>query len=90
MDWCQLLSLQHVPVIYRGSYNNPESFETPSASRFGPLVEGYVVRTAEAFPVSDFKLNVAKWVRPDHVQTEQHWARNWRPNVLASGVILKY
>ena len=90
MDWCQLLGLQHTPVIYRGSYSSPESFETPSTSQFGLLIEGYVVRAAEAFPVDEFKLNVAKWVRPDHVQTDQHWTRSWHPNALDNGVILKY
>ncbi|GAA4831874.1 RNA ligase family protein [Kitasatospora terrestris] len=36
-------------------------------------VEGYVVRTAEGFPREDFGLRVAKWVRPQHVQTDTHW-----------------
>ena len=35
--------------------------------------EGYVVRTAEGFPYTEFAERVAKWVRPSHVQTDTHW-----------------
>lgn len=35
--------------------------------------EGYVVRLAEGFHFDHFDQSVAKWVRPNHVTTEQHW-----------------
>ncbi|MEO3854669.1 RNA ligase family protein [Acrocarpospora sp. B8E8] len=35
--------------------------------------EGYVVRTADAFTRDEFADRVAKWVRPNHVQTDAHW-----------------
>lgn len=35
--------------------------------------EGFVVRTTESFPYKDFAKNVAKFVRPHHVQTSKHW-----------------
>lgn len=35
--------------------------------------EGYVVRVADGFAFADFRRSVAKWVRPHHVQTDQHW-----------------
>lgn len=38
-----------------------------------PGIEGYVVRTVQAFPFADFSTHVAKFVRKDHVQTDQHW-----------------
>ena len=36
-------------------------------------MEGYVVRLADGFPFDAFARSVAKWVRPGHVQTDQHW-----------------
>jgi predicted kinase len=35
--------------------------------------EGFVVRTADGFPRTEFAARVAKWVRPAHVQTDTHW-----------------
>lgn len=35
--------------------------------------EGYVVRVADRFHFSEFAQCVAKWVRKNHVITEQHW-----------------
>ena len=37
------------------------------------LCEGYVVRNAEQFAFNDFSDNIAKWVRRNHVQTDEHW-----------------
>jgi hypothetical protein len=36
-------------------------------------MEGYVVRLAARFHYQDFAHSVAKWVRAQHVQTDQHW-----------------
>lgn len=35
--------------------------------------EGYVVRLAGSFNYEDFKTSVAKYVRKNHVQTDEHW-----------------
>ncbi|MEV8362895.1 RNA ligase family protein [Streptomyces niveus] len=35
--------------------------------------EGYVVRTVEGFVREEFGRRLAKWVRPQHVQTDTHW-----------------
>lgn len=35
--------------------------------------EGYVVRVADSFHFNEFAHSVAKWVRKNHVVTEQHW-----------------
>lgn len=35
--------------------------------------EGYVVRLADSFSYRDFKTSVAKYVRKNHVQTDEHW-----------------
>jgi hypothetical protein len=41
--------------------------------------EGVVVRDFDAFPVGQLSTHVLKYVRKDHVQTSEHWTRNWRP-----------
>lgn len=41
-------------------------------------MEGLVTRNAESYPVADFRKNVFKYVRKDHVKTDQHWTRNWQ------------
>lgn len=35
--------------------------------------EGYVVRLASEFEFKDFSKSVAKFVRSDHVTTDEHW-----------------
>lgn len=45
-------------------------------------MEGLVSRNTEEFSVSDFKENVFKYVRKDHVKTDKHWSRNWKRTLL--------
>lgn len=45
--------------------------------RAGRESEGYVMRTVEGFPVPDFEYYVGKWVRENHVQTDEHWLETW-------------
>jgi hypothetical protein len=48
------------------------------ASTFGGEMEGVVVRNAGAFPTDVFYQNVLKYVRANHIQTDEHWTRRWR------------
>ena len=49
-------------------------------------VEGYVVRTTVGFGYADFATHVAKVVRENHVQSDEHWMHQpIVPNGLASG-----
>lgn len=60
---------------YRGPWNAPIAHEWAQYlhdSR-NDEVEGYVVRVVDAFSIADFGSVVAKSVRADHVQTEDHW-----------------
>lgn len=53
------------------------------SSKFGGAQEGYVVRLAEEFSYEKFSTSVAKFVRKNHVQTDQHWMQNEvEPNQL--------
>jgi hypothetical protein len=77
LDWnaveagANLLGFPTVPVLYKGIWDlqsiKQEWASLPHDS------EGYVVRVAEAFHLSQFHQNVAKYVRRDHIQTDQHW-----------------
>lgn len=41
-------------------------------------MEGIVTRNINEYKVDDFKQNVFKYVRKDHVKTGEHWTRSWR------------
>lgn len=40
--------------------------------------EGVVSRNMNEYPVAEFAHNVFKYVRKGHVQTDEHWTRNWK------------
>lgn len=40
--------------------------------------EGVVVRVAVGFSNDDFYKSIIKYVRKNHVQTDEHWQRNWK------------
>ena len=74
VEWCALLGLEHVPVLYDGEWDEDAIkalWEGKSA--FGDEGEGYVVRVADAFDYEHFPTSCGKWVRKGHVQTDQHW-----------------
>ena len=74
-----------VPVLFRGRFRSVEEIrdfvtrahETPSM--LGGEREGVVLRLERGFPAVEFQDNVCKSVRVGHVQTNEHWTRNWRP-----------
>ena len=73
------LGLPTVPVLFRGALETERQLQeltedlcaTPSA--FGGTREGVVVRRAASFGDSEFSRSLAKWVRKDHVTTDEHW-----------------
>lgn len=74
LEWAERLHLAVVPVIYRGIWNEEAVKKCYTKQSFcGGEQEGYVVRLASAFPYVDFKLSAAKFVRKNHVQTDEHW-----------------
>jgi hypothetical protein len=79
----QLLDMPTVPVVSRGLFNENEikmivdnTLKTGSA--LGGLCEGIVCRNAQAFETATFSDNVLKYVRRNHVKTDEHWTRNWK------------
>ena len=82
---CELFKLKHVQVVYKGVYDKDkimEAFENTKKelAEQGQDIEGFVVRDANEFPISDFSKHVAKYVRANHVQTDKHWRETWVKN----------
>ena len=79
------LEMATVPVLFEGRFGSlgeMQAFmeaEQAKPSALGGEREGLVLRMAGAFPAADFPLNVCKSVRQDHVQSDEHWRRNWKP-----------
>lgn len=81
-EYASMLGFQTVPVLYEGAYSESvlKKLYTP---RYGDHeMEGYVVRLRESFHYKDFRRCVGKYVRANHVQTNEHWKRTWVPNKL--------
>ncbi len=70
VEWARLLEIPTVSVIYEGLW---DASLISSISIDETIQEGYVVRLKSQFPRSAFANSIAKWVRPNHVQTDQHW-----------------
>lgn len=79
-----MLKLPTVPIIARRVFNSPLDLEVTinqamtKPSAFGDTKEGVVVRLADSFSDEDFNKYVLKFVRANHVQTDEHWSRNWK------------
>lgn len=81
--FCAERELATVPVLWEGTWDE-RAVRGLSVDR--ERSEGYVVRVADAFPFADFARSVAKWVRPQHVTTDDHWlSRPVVPNGLGRG-----
>lgn len=71
-QWADLIGLHTVPVLGHTD-SLEEVYRVWSQRRDEHCSEGFVVRDSRAFPAEEFPLRVAKWVRPDHVQTTAAW-----------------
>jgi hypothetical protein len=79
-QWAELLGLSTVPVLYRGMWDEARVWALTEAMDLR-VSEGLVVRRASAFHFDEFGQAVAKWVRRNHVTTDEHWlSRPVRPN----------
>ena len=79
-----IIGVPHVPELWRGVVADENSlktlvdFYTKEPSIYGDTREGVVIRITDSFPIDEFKNNVCKWVRPNHVTTDEHWTKNWK------------
>lgn len=80
-EWCTLLDLVHVPIIYTGIYD--EKLIKQSFLPHKEKHEGYVIRTAGSFHYDNSSENIAKYVRKNHIQSTEHWLhQEIVPNLL--------
>jgi hypothetical protein len=83
--YAELLGMKHVPNIFAGQFSTIAQItqffndELKKPSALGTEREGFVMRIAGEFTANKFATYVCKFVRPNHVQTDQHWTKNWRP-----------
>lgn len=77
------LGLTMVPVLYEGIYD--ESL-IKSLTNYR---EGYVIRLTDSFTYDNFGTSVAKFVRANHVQTDEHWMHSeMKVNILKKDIII--
>jgi len=92
--WAGVLDLPVVPVLYKGpcaataKEHQSEILKLASGTgAFDPhdvktglatTMEGLVSRPTTAFTVEEFPTFVSKFVRKNHVKTDEHWTRNWK------------
>lgn len=78
-EMCEYNNLATVPVLERlyatkeSGLRNVTKRLANEPSVYGPQKEGVVVRVADGFYDSHFPLAIAKMVRKNHVQTDDHW-----------------
>lgn len=89
--YAKMLGIPTVPVIYRGLWDEEKiksCWTGKSSASPGDEQEGYVVRVADSFPYDGqdegtFSKYTAKFVRKNHVQTDEHWlSKPVEPNLL--------
>lgn len=84
------LGLPTVPVLFRGAVASERALVdlttslAAEPSAFGGPREGVVVRLARGFSDAAFSTSLGKWVRKEHVTTDDHWLHQAiRPQRLA-------
>ena len=76
LEWCELLGLHHVPILYKGPYDL-ERLRAIANELDPEKQEGFVVRVSSDFHYDDFSTCVAKYVCPEFREkledTDEHW-----------------
>jgi hypothetical protein len=91
LDWdstaemAELLGLKTVPVLYRGSDAASAIDAWKASGKDTQTSEGFVMRSAGRIPAGEFGQLVAKWVRPNHVQTSADWRH--RDDFALNGIV---
>jgi hypothetical protein len=69
LEYCSLLNLQPVPIIYTGPWN----IDFIKSIKLNKDQEGYVIRVESSFHYDQFSTSIVKYVRANHVTTSSHW-----------------
>lgn len=73
VEWFALLDIPMVPVLYDGIWDETKIRALYNEKTDRDMHEGYVIRIADAFEYRHFRQSVAKYVRANHVTSQQHW-----------------
>ena len=84
----QLLGLPTVPLAFRGQLSSPMELQSlierlaqePSGVGAAVKPEGFVLRLARRFEAREFERAMAKYVRANHVQTDDNFTRLYPKN----------
>lgn len=93
-QWADILDLAQPQVFYRGVYDEKKLKQLAETLDL-EKIEGYVIRNVNSFHRDEFGLNMAKFVRKDHVQPNhetgetEHWLKNTYPNKLSENIKIK-
>lgn len=73
VEYCELLNLKHVPILYRGIFDE-KKIRSLWSEKNREQTEGYVVRLSSSYSYFDFCRSLAKFVRANHVsEANHHW-----------------
>ena len=80
-----------VPVLYKGRFGSVAEIRKfidgahKKCSVLGGEREGIVLQSASGFRETPFRENVCKSIRADHVRSDSHWTKNWKPCKIVRG-----
>lgn len=84
-EWCNLLELHHVPVLYQGIWNKEKVLACANQPTYSTVSEGFTVRIAQGFSYADFGHSIAKFVNKSFQIPDEHWSTSpFVPNELKS------
>lgn len=85
MEFANMLNVPYVPLLHHCTLHHEDEIEEiinslmESHSFYGDCGrEGIVMRVVDSFPITDFSHFVCKYVRANHVQTDEHWTKTWK------------
>lgn len=79
-----VMEVPTVPVLWKGIAESEDQIREliyqamNMPSMYGETKEGVVMRITGEFDGDDFPNYVCKYVRANHVQTDEHWTKNWK------------
>lgn len=83
-----IINVPTVPLLWRGIVKSEGELRSivsklmSEPSKFGNEKEGVVIRHSNWFHTDEFPKKVCKYVRANHVQTDEHWTKNWKKATL--------
>ncbi len=82
-EWCNKIGVITVPELYVGPFD-VDLVKKIAKETVAKGQEGIVVRNVNGFNASDFNKNIAKFVRANHVQTDEHWTQQ---KIVPNGLV---